>query len=433
MMKKKIMACLCFFTSIIQAANPIATQEWKTTSGTQVIFHQAMNLPMLNIGIAFAAGSAYDGEQFGLSALTTRLLNQGNKGLDARVMAEELAATGAQYSATSTQDMIALNLRTLTEPQALHKAVEVFSSIVNHPDFTAQACDHEKKLQLMAIEQLKESPDSVGVDTFYQVLYGKHPYAHPINGKSETVRAIHPEDIRRFYRHYFVGNNAVLVLVGAIDEATAHQLAEQITIDLPAGQPAMSIPQAQALTDEINIEVRFPASQTTLFLGQLGITHHNANYFPLQVGNYILGSGKLESILGHELREKRGLTYGISSQFLPMPGIGPFIIQLATEKTKTNTVIDVTRQTLALFIEKGPTPQELKAAKQYLTGSFPLSFATNRSIAEMLLKIAFYHLPADFLSTYVERINAVTTADIRQAFQDTLHPNMLLQVAVGKE
>ena len=175
----------------------------------------------------------------------------------------------------------------------------------------------------------------------------------------------------------------------------------------------------------------FPSSQTAIRIGELGITHRNDAYFPLLVGNYTLGGGSLVSRLALELRAKRGLTYGVSSQFAPMPGKGPFLISLATRSEQANTAIDLTRKTLSEFVHTGPSKAELKAAKNYLTGSFPLSLASNSNIAGMLLKIAFYHLPDNYLDTYIDNVNAVSTKQIQIAFQKEVHPEKLLQVRVG--
>ena len=394
-----LITALFFVLTQAVASKPFETLQWRTNNGVRVVFYQAMEVPMLDISLAFAAGSAYDGEAFGLSALTTRLLNQGNDGLDANRVAEKLAETGAQYEGASNQDLIALNLKTLTSPDALKIASETFSSIINHPDFPVDAFNREKNQQLMAIAQSLESPDQMASQTFFQALYQKHPYAHPVIGNRESVKLLTIEQVHQFYQQFFVSSNAVIVLVGAIDKSRAEELAELITQHLPKGQPAKSIPRAQALTEEMDIEVQFTSSQSILRLGQLGIDHHDNHYFPLQVGNYILGGGALVSRLAHELREKRGLTYGVYSQFSPMPGIGPFLISFSTKNSQTKTAIDMTRETLANFIQKGPDEQELLAAKQYLTGSFPLSLASNRSIADMLLKMAFYNLPEDYLRT----------------------------------
>jgi zinc protease len=414
------------------AAKSFETSQWYTKNGAHVIFYQAMEVPMLDISIAFAAGSAYDGEHFGLSALTTRLLNQGNKGLDTNTVAEKLAETGAQFEAASSQDMIALNLKTLTTPDALQKSSQLFASIIAHPDFPESSFNRQKNQQLMAISQALESPDDVANQTFFQILYKTHPYAHPIIGTRETINKLTLEQVHQFYQQFFVSANATLVLVGAINKSSAEQLAELMTHELPKGHVAADIPTAQALAEEIDIEVKFSSKQSILRLGQLGITHHDSNYFPLLVGNYILGGGALVSRMADELREKRGLTYGVYSQFSPMPGKGPFLISLSTKNNQAQTAINITRETLASFVKTGPNEQELIAAKKYLTGSFPLSLASNRSIADILLKMAFYHLPDDYLQTYIDHINAVSIESIKTAFQQLIIPNRLLQITVGK-
>lgn len=424
--------CLLLLSTSLAFASPFETEEWQTTNGARVVYHHAPEVPMLDINIAFAAGSAYDGDQWGLSALTTSLLDQGNGGLKAGAIADKFAETGAQYGGANSQDMMMLTLRTLTQPDALNQATDLFALLINHPDFPTDAFVREKNQQLMSIKQGKESTNTLAQETFYQALYGQHPYAHPINGHYDSVAALNVEDVRHFYHRYVVSQNAVIVLVGAIDSAAAHQLAERITHDLPKGQAAPPIPTANPLNEELIIEVQHPAVQTALRLGQLGITHKNKDYFALQVGSYILGGGTMNSKLARELREKRGLTYGVSSAFSPMPGTGPFIISFSTKHAQAKTAMEVTRKTVADFVKSGPNEQELIAAKQYLTGSFPLSLASNRNIANMLLRLAFYHLPKDFLNTYIAHINAVSTSEIRQAFQHQLNPDKLLQITVGR-
>ncbi len=413
-------------------ASSLQTQEWDTSNGAHVVFYQALEVPMLDIIVAFAAGSAYDGSKLGLSALTTSLLDQGNGGLNAGLIADKFAEVGAQFANANTKDMMMLSLRTLTEPKALKQATDLFALIINHPDFPKDAFAREKNQQLMLIKQSNESADMVAEETFYSALYKQHPYAHPTMGRYNTVEGLTRDDILQFYRQYVVSKNAVIVLVGAIDNASAHTLAELITKDLPQGSPPSPIPHAHSLTNELNIEVQQPTSQTAIRLGQLGITHQDNDYFALQVGSYILGGRSLGSRLGFELREKRGLTYGVNSTFLPMPGIGPFIVAFSTQHPQAKLAIDVTRNTLDSFIQTGPDEQELIAAKQYLTGSFPMSLASNRHIANMLLRLTFYHLPKDFLTTYIHHINAVSLDDIKQAFQRHVKTNQLVQITVGR-
>lgn len=427
---------LCFMATLLffchsSVANTFKTEQWVTHNGTRVIFYQAMEVPMLDISLAFAAGSAYDGKSYGLSALTTQLLNDGSAGVNASTIAETLADTGAQFDVTTNKDMAILSLRTITQKAVLNKAMALFSQIISQPNFSQDAIDHEKKQLLMAIEQRNNTPNELATTLFFQSLYGNHPYAHPATGSKESLNTIKQKQITQFYQRYFVGNNAVLVFVGAIDSPTAHQLAEQLTQALPKGEQAPPLMKAEPLSKAQHHHQDFPSTQTIIRLGQLGIDHHNPHYFPLIMGNYILGGSGLVSRLAVELREKRGLTYSVDSQLIPMPGPGPFFISLATKKGQTQEVIQLAENILQNFIAHGPSEQELLAAKRYLTGSFPLSLSSNKAIASLLLRMTFYRLPDDFLSTYITRINQVTAEDIRLAFQQEINPHALQWLTVG--
>ena len=427
-----LLTSLLITSSPYCVANTFKTEHWVTKNGVKVVFYQAMEVPMLDISLAFAAGSAYDKDQYGLSALTAHMLNEGSSGIDATQIAQTLADTGAQFDLATSKDMAVFNLRTLTSEKELAQATSTFSTIINHPDFTDSAFEREKKQLLMAIEQTDESPDDTATLDFFQRLYGQHPYAHPVNGTKATMSALKKQELVAFYNKYYNANNAVLVMVGAIDSQAAHLLADTLIHELPQGVPAAPIPKAHQLSKSEQVAIPFPSSQTAVRFGQIGIDHHNPNYFPLMVGNYILGGGSLVSRLGTEVREKRGLTYAIDSQFAPMPGEGPFIISLSTKYDQTAEALKITRDTLDHFVMTGPNAQELEAAKHYFSGSFPMSLAGNRTIASLLLRMTFYHLPNNYLDDYVKRINAVTTEDIKQAFQQEINLDKLLLVTVGQ-
>jgi zinc protease len=429
---KFLILCLLFVLSQSLQADSLKIQRWQTAKGVRVIFYQAMEVPMLDINIAFVAGSAYDGKQFGKSALTTQLINQGNGSLDATKIAEKLADIGAQYSSEASRDRVILSLKTLTKPAGhLQQAIDTFTLIINKPDFPEEAFNREKNQQLQLITQSQESPEDIANQILFKKLYQAHPYGHPINGTKETVSALERRDIQDFYKNYFVSANAVVVMVGAIEQEKAHQIADQLTADLPLGQPAPAIPKAAPLTASEKIALNFPATQTVLRIGQIGIDYNSPDYFALTVGNYILGGGALVSRLANEVREKRGLTYEISSQLAAMPGNGPFIISFSTENKEAANALKITQDTLTNFVNEGPSEKELAAAKQFLMGSFPLSLASNTGIANMLLRIALNNLANDYLDTYVTKIHAVTTAEITRAFQKLIHPDKMVVVTVG--
>lgn len=424
----------CILFSSITYAKTIlpSVYRWKTTHGTPVVFYQAMEVPMLDINMAFYAGSAYDQNQFGLSALTSELIDQGNGQFSADQIADQFAEVGSQFATESSRDSIVLSLRTLSDSAALTQSIKNFTRILSQPNFPENAFQQKKNQQLLLIKQREESGDYIADKTFYQTLYQNHPYAHPIDGTIHTVEKIQLQDVKHFYQKYFVAKNAVLVLVGAINPAQAKKIAEEITLHLPVGKKAISIPEAKSLNEEMNIEVPMHLTQAVLRMGQTGINQHDKDYFPLLVGNYILGGGSLVSQLALEVREKRGLTYGVYSQFVPLRGQGPFLISLSTKKEQSHEAEQLIRDTLTNFIQKGPSVAELNAAKQYLKGSFPQSIASNQNMAHVLLKIAFYELPHDYLETYLQNIEAVTAKDIQIAFKQHLNPEHLLSVQVGK-
>lgn len=425
----KILCALLMLCTSAHAALPLS--HFTTTQGTPVVFYQAMEVPIVDISMAFYAGSAYEGTHFGLSALIAELIDQGNAGKTADKIANQFAEVGAQFSTQSERDYIALHVRTLNHEQALTETTKTLTEVIGKPDFPEIAIKQKKNQQLLRIRQNEESGDNIADRTFYQALYGEHPYAHPIDGTTETVTALSTKEIKQFYSEFFVAQNAVIVLVGAIDLPRAHVIAEKLSQSLHKGQHAKTLPKPKALSEEINIEVPLATTQTVLRLGQLGINAEDKDYFPLLVGNYILGGGSLVSQLAITLREKRGLTYGIYSQFVPLLAEGPFVISFATQKTQADMAEKLTRETLNHFIDKGPTAKELESAKQYLVGSFPLSIASNQNMIQLLLKMALLKLPDDYLDTYIQHVEAVSTSDIQVAFKRHLNPKKLLNVQVG--
>ena len=413
-------------------ANAFTFKTWHLANSATVVFYQTSELPMLDIELAFAAGSAYDGRKFGLSALTTNLLHQGSGSLNTTQIAEILANTGAQFNTDNNRDMAVLHLRTLTDPLAMTSAINTLALIINKPMFNYQAFIREKEQLLAAIAQRETSPADIANVALFQSLYNDHPYAHPILGTKATVTNINHWEVRSFYKKYFVGANATLVLVGAIETKEAHHLARLLVGGLPKGGQ-VSIPKVHAAPKLASTtKIAFPSTQTMLRLGQLGINHQDPNYFALLVGNYILGGENMISRLATEVREQRGLTYDINSQLLPMPGVGPFIIGLSTKTNQLRTALATTKQILLEFLKSGPSEKELVAAKQYLIGSFPLSFANNLNIANALLKISFYKLPHEYLNTYIANIENVTQSDIQRSFTALINPETMSQITVGK-
>ena len=264
-------------------------------------------------------------------------------------------------------------------------------------------------------------------------MYGSHPYASPILGNKTSIEQVSEEQILNFYHHNYVAKNAMIAIVGNVTQAKAMSIAEQLSGMLALGNASlpMKAPSMPHIKNHI-IKVSYPSKQTTIFLGQIGIAIKDPDYFPLVVGNQILGGGILTSKLFNEVRDKRGLCYGINSGFKPLQAAGPFFIVLQTRRDQAANALSLSQQTLKNFLAKGPTSQELQGAKQALIGSFPSSIASNEGILAATEKIGFYQLPLNYLDTYQQKINSVNLEQIRHAFQ-RIKPEKMIVVMLGKQ
>jgi len=220
--------------------------------------------------------------------------------------------------------------------------------------------------------------------------------------------------------------------MGDVSRARAAEIAEQLTHDLPrAATPLVPLPSLPALLTGVERDIEHPSAQAHVLIGQPGVARNDPDYFPLLVGNHILGGGGMTSRLYEQVRERRGLAYSVYSFFLPYQQPGPFQVGLQTRRDQAKDTVEVVRSVLADFIDKGPTAAELQAAQQNLVGGFALRIDSNQKILNYLAVIGFYHLPLDYLDTFTNRIEAVTLDEIRDAFRRHVDPQRLATVVVG--
>lgn len=420
---------LLLLASPLQAGPKI--ERWQTAGGARVMFVQAPELPMLDIEVVFDAGSARDQEAGGLSLLTNALLPDGAGDWSADQIAERLESVGAEVDVGVGRDMAWVSLRTLTEPEALHSATETFAAIVANPRFNQGDFDRNLEAMRIALSRDEQSPSSVASKRFFRTLYGDHPYAGYRGGTLESLARLTPAEVVAFYRRYYVASNAVVAIVGAIDRPQAARLAEQLISQLPAGEHAPSLPEVKIPVKGVEVIQPFPSSQSHILLGQPGVYRGDPDYFSLYVGNHILGGSGLISQLSEEVREKRGLSYSIYSYFSPMRRSGPFVVGAQTQNARVDEALTVIRQTLQRYLDEGPSEAELAAAKQNITGGFPLRIASNSKILGYLAMLGFYDQPLDYLDTFVTRINAVSREQIREAFIRRVDPARFVTVVVG--
>ncbi|PHQ79463.1 MAG: peptidase M16 [Coxiella sp. (in: Bacteria)] len=426
-----IVSIALLLMSVASAAANVKIQHWQTTNGASVYFVKLTSLPIVDVRLVFAAGSAYDGKDWGLAAVTNNMIGQGTKTLSADQVADQFDRVGALFSGYLDRDMATVSLRSLTNKKYLRPALKTFNDVLGHAIFADKAFQRSIRLGQTSIKANMQTPDAVAGKTFFKTLYGDEPYGHPVNGTLASLQNMTLADVSNFYQHYYVAKNADIVLVGDLSASKAKSIAETLSQQLPEGAPAKRFAMMTADATGKTVHVEFPSKQTAIVLGQLGITRQNPHYYALVVGNYILGGLPMTSLLFDSVRNKRGLSYSVGSQFDPLRYKGPFAVQLKTRADKTAATIAVVKKTVDDFINDGPTTKQLKDAKNYINGSFPLGVTTNKSIAGVVTNIAFYKRPLNYLDTFLKNINAVTVNDVKNAMQSTLHPKDMILVTVG--
>jgi zinc protease len=388
---------------------------------------------MVDINITFAAGSARDDGHAGLAHMTSKLLDMGAAGLSADEIASRVESLGAELSTGSARDMAWIRLRSVSDAAHLQPAVKLLEDVLNRPDFNETDFERERERTLVSIRRSEQSPATVAEYTFYRSAYGDHPYATRPGGTVNSISALQLERIKAFYRQYYVARNAVVSIVGDLDREAAERLAEQVIGQLPAGKRAPLLPPVPALKKAQEQRVYHPSTQTHVRVGAPGMRRGDPDYFTLYVGNHVLGGGGLVSRLNEAVRERRGLSYSVSSYFSPMEQNGPFLVSLQTRNDQVDDAMVIMLETLQDYVDKGPTEKELVDAKKNITGGFPLRIASNSDILDYLNVIGFYDLPLDYLEAFNDRIMAVTREQVLDAFQRRVDPETMVTVIVGGE
>lgn len=412
-----------------QAAPEI--QSWTTASGARVLFVHAAEPALVDVRLAFDAGSARDGGRGGLARLTAGLLFDGADGLDADAVAAGFESLGVHYGADAQRDMAVVSLRSLSDPAQLDPAVDLLARVLAGPSFPTDALTREARAREVALARQTQEPRSVATRAFYAALYGEHPYGAWPDGTRESVRRLDRAAVVSFYRRYYTASNAVVAVVGAVSRDQAEAIAERLTADLPAGDAAPRLPEVSAPSAGAQ-DLPFDSEQTHVLLGLPLMTRDDPDYFPLLVGNHALGGNGLVARISRVIREERGLAYSAYSALQPMRRAGPLMLGLQTRSDQAEEATELLREEFARFVAEGPTPQELEEVRNQLAGSFPMRVDSNREIADTLAMMAFYRLPLDWLDRYPERVRAVTAEQIRDAFTRRVDPGRAVLVRVGR-
>lgn len=428
---KFFLASFFLFTSfLLEAKTDI--DFWTTDNNVRVYHVESNELPIIDININFDAGSARDPiGKSGLANLTNYLMLLGSGNLDENAISNRFSDVGATLGGGIDPDHAKLTIRSLSDEKAFQQAINAFKSVVNSPKFDSQIFDREKKSTLSFLTQAQTQPDSIGKNAFKKALFANHPYSTPDEGIIENVETITREDVLNFYKNFYTAQNASIVIVGNVNKSQVKEIVENLTGKLPVANND-PIPEVEISAPK---ELSFDnaAQQAHLFFGMPSMLRKDPDFFPLYVGNYILGGGGFVSRLTGVVREENGLVYSVYSYFMPMHQKGPFQVGLQTKKDQIDDALNLVKEVVGEFIQQGPTEQELKDAKLNLIGGYPLRLDSNKKITEYISMMAVYNYPLDYLETFSKKVNAVSVEQIKDAFQNRLDMSKFSTVIVGKK
>jgi zinc protease len=425
----------CAFTAPARAALPI--QKWQQPSGAQVWLVESPSLPMVDVEVDFDAGARRDpADKSGLAGITADMTSKGiaardgEPALDENQLGEAWADLGASFGGGAGEDRMSFSLRSLTYPELLDKAVHLAGRELGEPSFPENVWQRERQRLIASIREANTRPGTIAARAYGQAVYGNHPYGYDTN--EESVSRIGVQDMRDFYR-ILQPCRAKVSIVGAVNRQQADEIARALLAKLPNGtcQPLPVVPEVPALTAPLERHIPFTSAQAHVLIGQPGYKRQDPDYFPLLVGNYILGGGGFVSRLTEEVRQKRGLSYSVYSYFSPGLHAGAFTIGLQTRPDQAAEAVQVSRDVLRRFMADGPTEAELKAAKDFLIGGFALRIDSNRKLLDNVANIAWFDLPLDYLDTWTKQVQKVTSAQIKAAFARKLQPDRMVTIVVG--
>ncbi|WP_370690338.1 M16 family metallopeptidase [Hydrogenophaga sp.] len=437
---KRLLCALgaCLLGLQVQAAMPI--EHWTHASGARVYLVSTPTLPMLDVQVNFDGGSRREPmAKAGLASATAGLFSGGVMAqgelpaLDENQLSEAWVDLGAQFGAQASSDRFTVSLRTLTESALLEQAVALAARQLAAPSWPDAVWQRDRERTLAALKEAENRPATHAGRTFSRAVFGEHPYG--FEATADTLNTISVADMRNFYRRHVAACRAQISLVGAIDRAGTDRIVSQFMAAVqPHGcEPLAEVGEVKPIDRAVDERLPFKAAQAQVLIGQPGVARDDPDFFPLFVGNYILGGGGFVSRLTTEVREKRGLSYSVYSYFSPGRHAGPFQIGLTTRPDQADEAVGVAREVVRAFVADGPTEEELTAAKENLVNGFALRIDSNRKLLDNVANIAWNGLPLDYLDTWTQQVERVTVADIRRAFGRVLQPDRMVTVVVGAQ
>lgn len=427
-MIRAVLAALLALALPAQAEIPI--KQVTSPGGITAWLVEDHNIPFTALEIQFRGGTSLEApDKRGVVNLMTATLEEGAADLDSRGFAEARDALAASFSFDAGTDSVGVSAQFLTENR--DQAIELLRAALVTPRFDQDAVDRVREQVLSSLRADEKDPSTIASERFERLAFGDHPYGSSGDGTIETVTALTRDDVVAAHKAALARDRVFVAAAGDITAAELGVLLDRLLGDLPAtGAPQLAeapwlLPPGVTVQD-------FPSPQSTVFFGQRGIPRDHPDFFPAFVLNEMLGGGRFTARLMTEVREKRGLTYGIGTYIVNMDHADMLLGQFSASNDKVAEAIDVVKSEWGRIGREGVTPEELEATKTYLTGSYPLRFDGNGRIASILVGMQMDGMPIDYVTTRNSKVEAVTMEDIKRVAASLFDPDALHFVVIGQ-
>ncbi len=412
-------------------ASAVDIQRVVSPGGIEAWLVESRQVPLIAMRFGFQGGSTQDPEgKAGLAYFVSGMLDEGAGDLKSQEFQERLADDAVKLSFDASRDNFTGSLQTLTKN--MDKAFELTRLALNEPRFDAEPIQRIRGQILASLAFDKKDPQKVAAREWYKLAFPDHVYARQIKGTADTVRGLSADDMRAFTKNVFARDTLKVAVVGDIDAKTLGVVLDRVFGGLPAKANLVSIPEAKAPIGPSQLITEMNVPQAVAQFGHSGVKRNDPDFVPAFVMNYILGGGGFSSRLTEEVREKRGLAYSVYSYLLPYRYASVYAGNVATENKSIAKSISVIQKELERMAVDGPSEEDLKNAKQYLTGSYALRFDTSSKIAGQLLWIQIEDLGIDYVEKRNSLIEAVTLDDLKRVAKRILQADGLIVSIVGK-
>ena len=437
----KIIAAVCLLAfGFLNNANAILPiEKLDSYKGAKGYLVQTKTLPMVDIEVSIDAGDRYDPiGKSGLADMVAALMQYGVRGdngpLTEAQIADEIADLGANIGLSVSGERAILRIRSLSRKDLRDRAVKLAAAMLSAPTYEVKIVEREKQRAITNLLEAETKPEFVLERRFSKLVYGNYPLGSAPTVKS--VAAVSANDLMQFHKQFYRGERMIVSIVGDVDRSQANEIMQTLLQKTSqSGAPIVKLPELQRSPVEPlaqrEIQIPFDSQQAHIAMGMTAVTRSNPDYFPLLVGNYILGGGGFVSRLMAEVREKRGLAYSVFSYFAPGKDTGIFQAGLQTKNDQAAMALEVMSSTVAKFIADGPTPSELIAAKSNLVNGYPLRIDNNRKLLDNVSSIAWNDLPLDTMEIWTKQVEAVTLEQVNASFQKYLAMDRMKIVVLG--